>query len=180
MLNLSTASADSLNIVGVYNLSFSMKGKTIQNPVYVCSNLNQKAIIGMDVIKKFGLVYSPLKDTFHFEDTPINSNYFFQPKMTSNRSAAASLTAMDDIDDALTEISTARASFGATQNRFEAVISNLQVNAENQAASRGRIVDADFAAETAKLTKGQIMQQAATAMLAQANQMPNVILSLLK
>ncbi|MFO0214518.1 MAG: flagellin, partial [Burkholderiales bacterium] len=56
--------------------------------------------------------------------------------------AAASLTAMDDIDDALTEISTARASFGATQNRFEAVISNLQVNAENQAASRGRIVDA--------------------------------------
>jgi hypothetical protein len=63
MLNLSTASADSLNVVGVYNLSFSMKGKTIQNPVYVCSNLNQKAIIGMDVIKKFGLIYSPLKET---------------------------------------------------------------------------------------------------------------------
>ncbi len=62
-LYLSTASADSLNVVGVYNLSFSMKGKTIQNPVYVCSNLNQKAIIGMDVIKMFGLIYSPLKET---------------------------------------------------------------------------------------------------------------------
>jgi hypothetical protein len=55
MLNLSTAAADSLNIVGVYNLSFSMKGKTIQNPFYVCSNLYQKAIIGMDVKRKFGL-----------------------------------------------------------------------------------------------------------------------------
>jgi flagellin len=94
--------------------------------------------------------------------------------------AAASLTAMDNIDTALTEITTARATFGAAQNRFESVISNLQVASENQAASRGRIMDADFAAETANLTKGQIMQQAATAMLAQANQMPNVILSLLK
>jgi hypothetical protein len=94
MLNLSTASADSLYLVGVYNLSFLMKGKTIQNPVYVCSNLNQKAIIGIDVIKKFGLVYSPLKETFQFEDTPIHSNYFFQPKMPSNHSAVASLTAV--------------------------------------------------------------------------------------
>jgi hypothetical protein len=68
-----------------------MKGKTIQNPVYVCSNLNQKAIIGMDVIKKFGLVYSPLKEAFNFEDTSINSNYFFQLKMPSNQSAVTSL-----------------------------------------------------------------------------------------
>jgi hypothetical protein len=91
MLNLSTALADSLNIVGGYNLSLSIKGKTIQNPVYVCSNVNHKAIIGNDVIKNFGLIYSPLKETFHFEDTPINSNYFFQPKMSSNHSAVASL-----------------------------------------------------------------------------------------
>ncbi len=97
MLNLSTASADSLNIVGVYNLSFLIKGKTIQNPVYVFTNLNQKAIIGMDVIKKFGLVYSPLKETFHFEDTPINSPYFFQPKMPLNQSAVASLTVVKTI-----------------------------------------------------------------------------------
>jgi flagellin len=94
--------------------------------------------------------------------------------------AAASLTAMDDIDDALTEISTARASFGATQNRFEAVISNLQVNAENQAASRGRIVDADFAAETANLSRTQVLQQAGMAMVAQANAMPNGVMQLLR
>ncbi len=66
MLNLSTASADSLNIVGVYNLSFSMKGRTIQNPVYVCSNLNQKAIIGMDVIKKIWFNLFSVKRNFSF------------------------------------------------------------------------------------------------------------------
>ncbi|MFM7460451.1 MAG: flagellin, partial [Burkholderiales bacterium] len=77
-------------------------------------------------------------------------------------------------------ISTARASFGAIQNRFEAVISNLQVNAENQAASRGRIVDADFAAETANLSRTQVLQQAGMAMVAQANAMPNGVMQLLR
>jgi flagellin len=94
--------------------------------------------------------------------------------------AAASLTAMDNIDTALTEISTARATFGAAQNRFEAVISNLQVNAENQAASRGRIVDADFAAETANLSRTQVLQQAGMAMVAQANALPNGVMQLLR
>jgi flagellin len=94
--------------------------------------------------------------------------------------AAASLTAMDDIDDALTEISTARASFGAAQNRFENVIANLQVASENQAASRGRIVDADFAAETANLSRTQVLQQAGMAMVAQANALPNNVMQLLK
>ncbi|MBC7623991.1 MAG: flagellin FliC [Aeromicrobium sp.] len=94
--------------------------------------------------------------------------------------AAASLTAMDDIDTAITEISTARATFGAAQNRFEAVISNLQVGAENQAASRGRIVDADFAAETANLSRTQVLQQAGMAMVAQANALPNGVMQLLR
>jgi flagellin len=87
---------------------------------------------------------------------------------------------MDNIDTAITEISTARAAFGAAQNRFEAVISNLQVNAENQAASRGRIVDADFAAETANLSRTQVLQQAGMAMVAQANALPNGVIQLLR
>jgi flagellin len=95
-------------------------------------------------------------------------------------SAANALTAMDDLDTAIDEITTARSTFGAAQNRFESVIGNLQVAAENQAASRGRIMDADFAAETASLTRGQILQQAGTAMLAQANSIPNNVLSLLR
>jgi flagellin len=88
--------------------------------------------------------------------------------------------AIDDIDLALTDINTERATFGAAQNRFEAVISNLQIASENQSAAKSRIMDADFAAETANLTRGQILQQAGTAMLAQANSAPNGVLALLR
>ncbi|QWE23053.1 hypothetical protein FD975_02275 [Polynucleobacter sp. AP-Jannik-300A-C4] len=84
------------------------------------------------------------------------------------------------VDNALEYISTKRATFGSQMNRLSFVSTNLQAQSTNLQNSRSAIIDTDFAAETAKLTKGQIMQQAATAMLAQANQMPNVILSLLK
>lgn len=89
-------------------------------------------------------------------------------------------TAMTDIDTALTAINSARSNFGASQNRFDAVISNLRVASENQSAARGRIMDADFAQETANLSRGQILQQAGTAMVAQANQLPQGVLSLLR
>jgi len=94
--------------------------------------------------------------------------------------AANSLAAMDDLDTAIDEITTARSAFGAAQNRFEAVVSNLQVAAENQSASRSRIMDADYATETANLSRTQILQQAGTAMLAQANSLPQNVLTLLK
>jgi flagellin len=84
------------------------------------------------------------------------------------------------VDNALEYISTERAVYGSQMNRLSYVSTNLQTQSTNLQNSRSAIIDTDFAAETAKLTKGQIMQQAATAMLAQANQMPNVILSLLK
>ena len=84
------------------------------------------------------------------------------------------------VDNALEYISTQRSVFGAQMNRLGYVSTNLQAQSTNLQNSRSSIIDTDFAAETARLTKGQIMQQAATAMLAQANQMPNVILSLLK
>ncbi|OZA07266.1 MAG: hypothetical protein B7Y05_20380 [Polynucleobacter sp. 24-46-87] len=84
------------------------------------------------------------------------------------------------VDNAIEYISTKRATFGSQMNRLSYVSTNLQAQSTNLQQSRSAMMDTDFAAETAKLTKGQIMQQAATAMLAQANQMPNVILSLLK
>ncbi len=93
---------------------------------------------------------------------------------------ALALAAMDALSTAIDEVSTARAKFGAAQNRFEAVIANLQIASENQSASRSRIMDADFAAETANLTRGQILQQAGTAMLAQANSLPNGVMALLR
>ncbi|MBE0510908.1 MAG: flagellin [Gammaproteobacteria bacterium] len=84
------------------------------------------------------------------------------------------------VDGALTQISGLRAELGAVQVRFESTISNLSVSVENLSASRSRIMDADFAAETANLTRAQILQQAGTAMLAQANQMPQSVLQLLQ
>ncbi len=87
---------------------------------------------------------------------------------------------ISNIDDALGEISTFRSTFGAAQNRFESIVRSNQNAAENLSAARSRIMDADFAAETAELTRTQILQQAGTAMLAQANQLPQNALSLLQ
>lgn len=84
------------------------------------------------------------------------------------------------MDAALKSVNSSRADLGAIQNRFESVVSNLASSAENLTASRSRITDADFAAETANLSRSQILQQAGTAMVAQANQLPQGVLSLLR
>ena len=95
-------------------------------------------------------------------------------------SVANSNAAITTIDTALTAINSARADLGAIQNRFESVVTSLQTTSENLSASRSRIQDADFAAETANLTRAQILQQAGTAMLAQANALPQNVLALLQ
>jgi len=99
---------------------------------------------------------------------------------TASGGQSNALSAITALDNALTEVNTASAVQGALQNRFSAVISNLTAFSQSQTAAKSRIVDADFAAETAKLSKNQILQQAGTAMLAQANQLPSGVLSLLK
>jgi flagellin len=96
---------------------------------------------------------------------------------TTNSANAANL---DQIDAVLTTVNSTRASLGAVQSRFETTISFLKTAVENQAAARGRIMDADFAAETAALSRTQILQQAGTAMIAQANQLPQNVLKLLQ
>ena len=93
---------------------------------------------------------------------------------------AAASAALASLDSDISQVSTIRSTFGAVQNRFEAVVSNLQNLVENLEASRSRILDADFAAETANLTRGQILQQAGTAVLSQANALPQTALSLLR
>ncbi|MCK9621167.1 MAG: flagellin N-terminal helical domain-containing protein [Methylobacter sp.] len=98
----------------------------------------------------------------------------------SNATATGASAAIDALDTAIKAIDTARASLGAIQNRFTTTISNLQSSIENQAAARSRITDTDFAAETASLSRNQILQQAGTAMLAQANQSGQSVLSLLR
>ena len=91
--------------------------------------------------------------------------------------ATSALTA---IDSALDQINSGRGDLGALQNRFESVVASSQISAENLSASKSRIVDADFAAETAQLTKSQILQQSGIAMLAQANSIPQNVLALLQ
>jgi flagellin len=86
---------------------------------------------------------------------------------------------MDAIDTAIDTVAGDRADYGAASSRFSSAIKNLQIMSENTNAARGRIMDADFAVETANMTRASIMQQAGTAMVAQANQIPNGVLSLL-
>lgn len=100
----------------------------------------------------------------------IGSNAFFSNVMS----------AITHIDTAISKIDNFRATLGAIQNRFSATISNLQSSIENQSAARSRIMDADFATETASLSRAQILQQAGTAMLAQANQSTQNVLKLLQ
>ena len=103
------------------------------------------------------------------------------PVVIDSTSTTTTLGAViDAIDGALDRINSERAVYGATQSRFDAIISNLQVSAENQTAARSRIMDADFAAETAAMSRAQILQQAGNAMVAQANSLPQQVLKLLQ
>ena len=94
--------------------------------------------------------------------------------------AASAASAMSNLDTALTNINTARADLGAIQSRFQGVLTQLSAAQENTDAARSRIMDTDYAAETAKLARAQILQQAGTAMLAQANALPQNVLTLLR
>ncbi|MCE2917540.1 MAG: flagellin FliC [Rubrivivax sp.] len=96
---------------------------------------------------------------------------------TDGTAAVAAITA---IDAAINAVNSQRATFGAVQNRFDNVVSNLMVSSENQTAARGRIMDADYAAESANLSRAQILQQAGNAMVAQANQLPQQVMALLR
>ncbi len=119
-----------------------------------------------------------------FEDMTSNADVSAVTAGTASIGSSADATAIasviDNIDTALDTINDKRATFGATQSRFEAVISNLQVAVENQSAAKSRITDADYAVETANLSRAQILQQAGNAMIAQANQLPQQVLRLLQ
>jgi len=116
--------------------------------------------------------FGAANQTFALDTTTLSS--------VSVTSVANANDTISRIDAALTTVNDLRSEFGAIQNRFESTISNLQTQSENLSASRGRIQDADFASETAALTKAQILQQAGVSVLAQANAAPQIVLSLLQ
>lgn len=93
---------------------------------------------------------------------------------------ATATAAIGLLDTAIQTVTSERAAYGATQSRFESIVTNLQISAENESAARSRIMDADFAAETAELTRAQILQQAGVSILSQANALPQNVLALLQ
>ncbi|MBQ0929727.1 flagellin FliC [Ideonella sp. 4Y16] len=113
-------------------------------------------------------------------DTSITAVTGGTATIDSTATAGAIATVIDDLDAAIDTINDQRATFGASQSRFEAIISSLQQGVEAQSAARSRIMDADYAQETANMSRAQILQQAGTAMVAQANQLPSTVLSLLR
>lgn len=94
--------------------------------------------------------------------------------------AANALATMSNLDAAIDEVTSARSNLGSVQNRFESVVANLSTTSENLQAAKGRIMDADFAVETSNMSRAQVLQQAGNAMLAQANQAPQQVMSLLR
>ncbi|MFT3664520.1 flagellin [Piscinibacter sp.] len=138
------------------------------------TKFNGKAIVGADAGAQIFQVGANNGDTLTITTSTVTT---VAGGLTT---AANASTAVAAIDTALDTITTSRATYGAVMSRFEFAISNLQISGENQSAARGRIMDADFAQETANLSRAQILQQAGTAMVAQANQLPQNVLSLLR
>jgi len=148
----------------------------------------QKALAGLVIAKeiaKASFVNDPLATATANEtnaDSFVKNNKLVMQISTAADAVATdyALNAINSIDTAIASIDTERSNLGSTQNRFTTTISNLQNGIENQSAAKSRIMDADFAAETANLSKGQILQQAGTAMLAQANQSGQGVMTLLR
>ena len=155
--------------------------------VLASTSFNTKRILGADATAfTFQVGANTTSDdvvTIDFENMVSNAEISAITVTTASIGSVADTTdiasVIDNIDAALDTVNNTRATYGATQSRFEAIISNLQVSVENQTAARSRIMDADYAAETAALSRAQILQQAGNAMVAQANQLPQLVLKLL-
>ena len=147
--------------------------KILGSAASITFHVGAKAVSGVDY---FSLSVSDLASA---SPTGIGSALNGTGGALSIATQEAARSALAMIDTMLDRVSGVRADFGTIQNRFESVVRNLQNVAENLSASRSRIMDADFAAETAELTRTQILQQSGVAMLAQANQLPQQVLQLL-
>jgi len=169
------------------NKEFSQLQSEIQR-VLGGTTFNGKAILGADATS---LTFQIGANTTADDTITISTNNMTKDStITTVTSTAASIGAtasqgaienvINNIDAALNSVNDTRATFGATESRFDSIISNLQTGVENQSAAYSRIMDADFAKETANLSRAQVLQQAGTAMVAQANQMPQSVLKLLQ
>ncbi len=167
------------------NLEFSQLSSEIGR-VLGGTTFNGKAIIGADAGSLTFQVGANVttNDSIAISTTNLTTDTTITTVTGASIGSAADATALatviTNIDTAINTINSQRATFGAAQNRFNAVVSNLQSSVENQQAARSRITDADFAMETSNMSRAQILQQAGTAMVAQANQLPQSVLRLLQ
>jgi flagellin len=152
------------------------------------TSFNGKKILGSDATQLTFQIgaNTTADDTVNIttEDMTANSDITAVTGSTAVIDATATsgdiATVIDNIDTAIDTINDQRATFGASQGRFDAIIANLQQSVESQSAARSRIMDTDFAQETANMSRAQILQQAGSAMVAQANSQPQQVLSLLR
>ncbi len=174
--NATNGTSDRANLQAEYAELGAEIGRTLTT-----TKFNGQAIVGADAGAKIFQVGANAGETITVATTNMATNADITDVTAGGvGTVLAANTALADIDTALDTVNGERAKYGATQNRFESAISVLQVSAENQAAAKSRITDADFAAETANLSRAQILQQAGSAMVAQANQLPQQVLSLLR
>lgn len=185
----SITTSQTIGTAGTANEGFNGTGAGTNNNINAALDYNTLADGAVDNITAFGSVRLTAADTIVVGgNTPANSGYAAGSlalgasalNSSSVSTVANANTAITKIDAALTAVNSLRGTFGAIQNRFESTIANLEAGVENLTASRSRIRDADFAAETAELTRTQILQQAGVAMLAQANAQPQSVLALLQ
>lgn len=158
--------------------TISFGGSTLTEGVPATANAVKTGTVELSSSK--GTIVTANANADVFATLGTNTSAFSSVASINISTQAASQSAIAVIDAAIGQIDSQRADLGAIQNRFENTISNLQNISENSSASRGRIQDTDFAAETANLSKNQVLQQAGTAILAQANQLPQAVLSLLR
>lgn len=166
------------NSAGGTTDTISFGGSTLTEGVAATANAVKTGTVELSSSKGTIVTANANADVFAAAGT--NTSAFSSVASINISTQAGSQSAIAVIDAAIGQIDSQRADLGAIQNRFENTISNLQNISENSSASRGRIQDTDFAAETANLSKNQVLQQAGTAILAQANQLPQAVLSLLR
>ncbi len=174
--NATNGTSDRANLDAEYTELSAEIGRTLTS-----TKFNGQAILAADSGAKVFQVGANNGETVTITTTNMSTNAGITAVTGGGVDTLATAnTALTNIDTALDTVNSERALYGASQNRFESVIGTLQVSAENQAAAKSRITDADFAAETANLSRAQILQQAGSAMIAQANQLPQQVLSLLR
>jgi flagellin len=190
-VTMNTLTGDNLNVIdstGTVASELNLSVSRYEKGEFQADRNAQKSLMALEITKNIAdasYVNDPTKtqtandtDKFSF----INNNKLVVDNSISVDKVATdyALSSIDAIDAAIASIDTERSNLGSTQNRFTTTISNLQNGIENQSAAKSRIIDADFAQETASLARAQILQQAGTAMLAQANQAGQSIMTLLR